>query len=605
MRRWWLRLTHHVAPYGLQISVLIMLVLLGAGLTALMPWPMKLIVDYVLPAEPLPENLAWLSALTGTSEAGVLLAWMALSTLLLFVVNRGLQVLKAYIQDGVGNRMMYSLGGELFDHLQRLSLRFHYQQQSGDLVRRVTTDSGCVRELVLGVYMPALTSLASLLVMFAVMWYLNPLLSVIALLAAIPMPVLIWYLTPRMTERTYVQQECEGQLMALAEQTLSGLPVVQAFAQEGREEQRFRALSRRTIKAYLRTITAELQFTVGVSSATAVGTAVMMAVGGVQVLNGTLSVGSLLVFLTYLMALYGPMETLAYLSSSFASASARARRVLEILDEDQEVKDVPGALVLAAHPWGQAGHISFEDVSFGYETGREVLHNISLDVPPGETIALVGPTGAGKTSMVSLIPRFFDPWQGRIVLDGTDIRDIQVASLRNHISLVLQNPFLLPLTAGENIAYGRPEAGQEDIIAAAVAANADGFIRDLPQGYDTPLGERGATLSGGQKQRLAIARALLKDAPVLILDEPTAALDARTEALLLEALERLKQGRTTFIIAHRLSTIRNADRIVVIEDGRVAETGTHRQLITANGSYKSLYTIQFSQLADSNNREGV
>jgi ATP-binding cassette subfamily B protein/subfamily B ATP-binding cassette protein MsbA len=566
---------------------------------------MKLIVDYVLPAEPLPDNITWLSTLAGTDAAGALLGWLALSTLFLFVVNRGLQVMKAYIQDGIGNRMMYSLGGELFDHLQRLSLRFHYQRQSGDLVRRVTTDSGCIRELVLGVYMPALTSLASLLVMFAVMWYLNPLLSVIALLAAFPMPVLILYLTPRMTERTYVEQEYEGQLMALAEQTLTGLPVVQAFAQEGREEQRFRDLSRRTIKAYLRTITAELQFTVGVSSATAVGTAVMMGVGGLQVLNGTLSVGSLLVFLTYLTALYGPMETLAYLSSSFASASARARRVLEILDTDQEVKDAPGARVLATHPSGQAGHLCFEGVSFGYDTGREVLHDISLDVPPGEMVALVGPTGAGKTTLVSLIPRFFDPWQGRILLDGTDIRDIQVASLRNQVSLVLQDPFLLPLTAGENIAYGRPEASQEEIIAAAVAANADGFIRDLPQGYDTQLGERGATLSGGQKQRLAIARALLKDAPVLILDEPTAALDAQTESFLLEALERLMQGRTTFIIAHRLSTIRNADRIVVIEDGSLAETGTHRQLIAANGSYKSLYTSQFNQMAERKNSEGV
>jgi ATP-binding cassette subfamily B protein/subfamily B ATP-binding cassette protein MsbA len=586
MNRWWLRLTHHVAPYTLRISALVLLVLIGAGLTVLMPWPMKLIVDYVLMAETLPENLAWLSTLTGTVEASELLAWLVFSTLLLFVANRGVQVLMAYIQDGVGNRMMYSLGGELFDHLQRLSLRFHHKQQSGDLVRRVTTDSGCVRELVLGVYIPALTSLASLLVMFAVMWYLSPLLSVIALLAAIPLPVLIRFLTPRMTERTYVQQEYEGQLMALAEQTLTGLPVVQAFAQEGREEQRFRALSRHTIKAYLRTITAELQFTVGVSAATAVGTAVMMAVGGIQVLNGTLTVGSLLVFLAYLAALYGPMETLAYLTSSYASASARARRVLEILDEDQEVKDAPGARVLAAHTSGQVGHVSFEDVSFGYESGRKVLHNVSLDVPPGETIALVGPAGAGKTSLVSLIPRFFDPWQGRIVLDGTDIRDIQVASLRNHISLVLQDPFLLPLTAGENIAYGRPEASREEIVAAAVAANADGFIRDLPQGYETPLSESGANLSGGQKQRLAIARALLKDAPVLILDEPTSALDAQTEALLLEALERLKQGRTTFIIAHRLSTIRNADRILVLEEGKVSGIGTHEELIDENALYR-------------------
>jgi ATP-binding cassette subfamily B protein/subfamily B ATP-binding cassette protein MsbA len=297
------------------------------------------------------------------------------------------------------------------------------------------------------------------------------------------------------------------------------------------------------------------------------------------------------------------METLAYLSSSFASASARARRVLEILDADEEIRDAPGALVLPVHVAGKSGGISLEGVSFGYEPGRAVLHDINLDVAPGETLALVGPTGAGKTTLVSLIPRFFDPWQGRVILDGTDIRDIQVASLRNRVSLVLQDPFLLPLTAGENIAYGRPEASREEIVAAAVAANADGFIRELPEGYDTPLGERGATLSGGQRQRLAIARALLKDAPILILDEPTSALDARTEALLLEALERLMQGRTTFIIAHRLSTIRNADRIVVIEDGRIAETGTHSNLIAANGAYAHLYAQQLLT-ADTGNRPG-
>jgi ATP-binding cassette subfamily B protein/subfamily B ATP-binding cassette protein MsbA len=575
-----------VAPYTLHITALVLLVLIGAGMTVLMPWPMKLIVDHVLSAEPLPENLAWLSTLTGTAEASELLVWLVFSTLLLFVVSRGVQVLKAYIEDGVGNRMMYSLGGELFEHLQCLSLRFHYKQQSGDLVRRVTTDSSCIRELVLGIYIPALTALASLLMMFAVMWHLSPLLSVIAMLAAMPMPVLIGYLTPRITERTYLQQQFEGQMMALAEQTLSGLPVVQAFSQEQRGEQGFRALSQRTIKAYLNIIVAQLQFSVGVSTTTAVGTAVIMAMGGIQVLNGSLSTGSLLVFLSYIAALYGPMETLAHLSSSFASASARARRVLEILDENLEVRDANDALVLEAHPSTQAGHISFEGVSFGYEAGRKVLDDINLEVLPGETIALVGPTGAGKTTLVSLIPRFYDPWQGRIVLDGTDIRDIKVASLRNQVSLVLQDPFLLPLTVEENIAYGRPEASQQEIIAAAMAANADEFIRELSEGYDTPLVERGATLSGGQKQRLAIARALLKDAPVLILDEPTSALDARTEALLLEALERLKQGRTTFIIAHRLSTIRNADRILVLEEGKVSGIGTHDELINENALYR-------------------
>ena len=593
MRNWWLRLLHHVSPYSRKLAALIILILAGAGLTALMPWPMKLIVDYVLTAEPLPENLDWFGSLAGTTDASVLLAWLAVSTLCLFVANRGVQVLKAYIQDGVGNRMMYSLGEELFDHLQRLSLRYHNRQHSGDLVRRVTTDSACVRELVIGVFVPALTSFASLLIMFTIMWHLSPLLSLIAMLAAVPMPVLIRMLAPRMTERTYVQQEYEGRLMALAEQTLSGLPVVQAFGQEDHEQRRFRVLAASTIKAYLRTTVSQLQFSAGVNATTALGTAVLMAVGGAQVLNGSLTVGSLLVFLTYVAALYGPMETLAYLSSSYASASARARRVLEVLETDREVRDAPNALIL---PEGrrEGSGISFKDVYFGYEPGRPVLQDINLEVEPGEKIALVGATGAGKTTLVSLIPRFFDPWQGQLRIDALDIRDIELASLRKQVSLVLQEPFILPLTAAENIAYGRPEATRDEIIAAAVAANADEFISQLADGYDTLLGERGATLSGGQRQRLAIARALLKDAPILILDEPTSALDAGTEALLLEALERLVKGRTTFIIAHRLSTIRNADRILVMDDGRVAETGTHNELMVADGLYRRMNEDQFA-----------
>ena len=599
MKTWWLRMTHHVAPHSPQLGALIVLILVGAGLTTLIPWPMKLIVDHVFTGEPLPEYLDWLVTLAGTGTAGALLAWLAGSTLFLFAANRGVQVVKTYIETGIGNRMTYSLGGELFGHLQRLSLKFHHRQRSGDLVRRVITDSGCIRELVIGVFVPGLTSIASLLVMFAVMWHLNPILSAVALLAAIPMPVLIRILSPRMTERTYVQQKFEGQIMALAEQTLSAIPVVQAFGQEDHEEQRFRALSRSTINAYLQTIVSQLQFSVGVNASTAVGTAVLMVAGGVQVLHGSLTVGSLLVFLSYIAALYGPMETLAYLSSSLASATARARRVLEVLDAEQEVRDMAGAVVLPARPPGEAGRIAFEGVSFGYEADCPVLHDIELVVEPGETIALVGPTGAGKTTLVSLIPRFFDPWTGRVTLDGRDIRECELASLRRQVSLVLQDPFILPLTAAENIAYGRPEASREEVIAAAMAANADEFIRGLPEGYDSRLGERGATLSGGQKQRLAIARALLKDAPILILDEPTSALDAQTEAQLLEALERLMRGRTTFIIAHRLSTIRNADRILVLDEGRVAEIGTHRELIQNTGSYAGFCALHWGENKDS------
>ena len=589
MRLWWLRLTRYARPYLLQLSLVVFLMLAGIGSDVLKPWPMKLIVDSVLGHKPLPAATSWIVALPGGSSELGLLGLLTGATLLLFLAGWLIGAAHAYIQVGIGNRLTYDLGMDLFDHLQRLSLRFHGKQPIGDLVLRVTQNSTCVRDLVLGIYLPLLMSLASLLAMLAVMWQLDRVLSLVALFAIPLLGGVMWIFARPLKEQSYEEMRLQGETLALAEQTLTALPIVQAYGREQLEDQRFSSLCRRTGQAYLRKILSQSKFQVSTNSVTAIGTAAIMLLGGFHVLQGKLTLGSLLVFLSYLSSLFSPLQSLTYLSVGFASAAAGARRVFEIFETDDGVRNTPKAKALATRA---RGHVRFENLVFGYEPGRPVLHGVDLEVCPGETVALVGPTGAGKSTLVSLIPRFFDPWEGRVTLDGKDLRDIQLSSLRSQVAILLQDPFLLPLTVAENIAYGRPSASRGEVVAAAVAANADQFIQRLPKGYDTVIGERGATLSGGEKQRLAIARALLKDAPVLILDEPTSALDAETESLLFEALDRLMQGRTTFIIAHRLSTIRRANRIVVLAEGKVVERGTHQELLKAGGPYHRLHEMQ-------------
>jgi ATP-binding cassette subfamily B protein/subfamily B ATP-binding cassette protein MsbA len=560
------------------------------GCDVLRPWPMKVLVDHVLSDRPMPEGFAAVMAwLPGAATPRGLLTWCVAATVVLFLLSWALGLAAALANVAFGQRMVYDLATDLFGHLQRLSLRFHSRKSVGDTIRRVTTDSGCVATIVRDALLPVLTAGASLGVMFVVLWGLDPVLTFLALSVV---PYMVWvfrrYAGP-MLEQGYQQQEIEGRMYDLVERTLAAIPVVQAFGGEEEAERRFRQGGEDSVRAALATADVQLRFKILMGLATAMGTAAIMWVGAEHARSGRLSLGSILVFLSYLASLYGPLEALMYTSSTIQGAAGSARRVLEVLRTEQEVADRPGAAPLPP----AVGRVRVENVTFGYEPGRPVLKGISLEALPGQTVAVVGYTGAGKTTLVSLVPRLFDPWEGRVTVDGHDVRDVRLTSLRSQVAFVLQEPFLFPLTAAENIAYGRPEASRAEVEAAARAANAHAFLERLPHGYDTRVGERGATLSGGERQRLSIARAFLKDAPILILDEPTSALDAETEGLLLEALRRLMKGRTTLIIAHRLSTIRDADRIVVVNEGVVAEAGTHEELLERGGLYARLHAIQF------------
>jgi ATP-binding cassette, subfamily B, bacterial len=553
------------------------------------PWPLKVIVDYGLGDHSLSPALASVAAmLPGSSTREGLIGWSVGATVVLFLVAWGVGVAASYANIGFGQRMVYDLATDLFSHLQRLSLRFHSRQSVGDSIRRVTTDCGCVSIMIKDALLPILAALVTLIAMFFVMWRMEPRLTLVAILAV---PWLVYvlrhYMQP-MLERSFDQQAAEGRMYEVMERTLAAIPVVQAFGRETACDRSFARSTGAALDAAMASTVVALKFKVLTALGTACGTAAIIWVGAQSVLEGHLTLGSLLVFLAYLGALYAPLETLTYAPSNTQAAAGSAKRVLEILQTRRDVDDRPGARQSEV----LTGTIRFEHVTFGYDEGRPVLSDVSLSVSPGETMAIVGPTGAGKSTLAALVPRLYDPWSGRITIDGADIRDIALKCLRSQVSVVLQEPFLFPISIADNIAYSNPHVSRRKIEAAARAADADRFISRLPQGYDTVVGERGATLSGGERQRISIARAILKDAPIVILDEPTSAVDTVTEASLLKAMKRLMRGRAVIIIAHRMSTVANASKIVVLDKGRVAEQGTHADLLHTGGVYARYYAMQ-------------
>jgi ATP-binding cassette subfamily B protein len=572
-------------PYrGMFIFALAQVVLIG-GAELLKPWPLKLIIDNVLGGQP----LAW-PLLAGCSPQVVLLA-ACVGLVGIYVILGGLGVLNNYTTIRIGQSMVNDLRGALYNHLQRLSLAFHNRRQVGDLLYRVTADTYSIQTLTMNGVFPILTSLVLLIGMTIVMLRIDWLLTLLALGVCPLLFATISTMSKRINQAATAAHERESAIYSLVQRTMSAIRVIQAFTKEEEEHRRFMMASAESLSANLRLYNLQTLYSGVVNVVIALGTALVVWVGARHAMNGMLSVGELVVFTTYLASLYGPINTISQTLGLIEGGKAGLMRVHEILAVEHDLAE--GKRVVPTD--GVRGDIVFDNVAFGYVPGQPVLRGINLRVTPGQTVAVVGPTGAGKSTLVSLLPRFYDPQEGRVLLDGIDIREFTLASLRQQVAMVLQPPLVFPITIGENIAYGRPGASREAVERAARLARIHETIVRLPQEYDTLVGEQGATLSEGERQRLTIARAILRNAPILILDEPTSSVDAETEALIMEGLEQLMAGHTTFIIAHRLSTVRRADVIVVIRGGLIVEQGSFTELMRRQGPFAVLYRTQFSE----------
>ena len=569
-------------PYRARVAIISILAILEIGLSALAPWPLKAVVDNVLAGSPLPESLAAVvHALVGSSPVAFLLV-VVVAGLLLQIMSEVVVTIHTQLQVDTGQRIVYDLRAKLLAHLQSLPLRHHVLAKTADSVYRLDSDAYCVDALVMGGVFPLAAAVLKLTVMFVILLRLDAMLALLSLTVAPFLYACLRHYALKMTDRAERVKALESSLIERAYEILSSIKAIKSFARERYELARFTQAGADTMTARLRLTWQESLFSVMVSAITLAGTALVLVVGGLHVMSGTLTVGGLLVVIAYLGAVYNPLSSIAHTSGSLQQAIVSARRVREIFALTPEAPD--GGIDAS----GVSGHVRFEDVSFAYDEGHQILEGVSFVANPGEMVALVGLTGAGKTTLASLVPRFFDPTRGRVLVDGVDAARYALTSLRERIALVPQEPVLFGGTIMDNIRYGRLEASDAEVEAAAKAAQVHEFVQRLPKGYQTPVAEAGATLSGGERQRLGIARALLKDAPILILDEPTSSLDAISEEAVFDALRRLRERRTTLVIAHRLSTIRDATRILVLHEGRVVAQGKHDELMGANELYRRM-----------------
>jgi ABC-type multidrug transport system fused ATPase/permease subunit len=579
-----LRILPYLRPYRLLAVWSVAVTLMAVGVGLLVPWPLKVVIDNVLGAQPVPASLApWVEGMSRTT----MLAVAVTSGLLFSLLANGLAVATSYLKTRLEQGIILDFRSDLFHHAERLSVAFRDQISTGRLVYAINFEASAAGHLIMALQ-PLAQGALTVIGMVWVTFVIDP---VVALLAVTVVPILYYaigyyatYIQPRLLQ----VKGMEADALSIVHDAMSMVPVVTAFGREDHELLRYRRQGAATLRARVGITTRQTMFSLCVNMTTATGTALVLGFGSYQALRGRITPGELLVVLSYVAAVYKPLEQISYTLGSLQDNLVGLRMGLHVLDTKPLIQELPHAAGLER----AEGRVTFDDVSFSYPTRVDTLKHISFDAAPGDVIAIVGPTGAGKTTLASLIPRFYDPMHGRILIDGRDIRTLTLKSLRDHISIVPQEPLLFSGSIAENIGYGRLDASEEEIVAAATAANAHDFISRLPDGYQTQIGERGVRLSGGERQRICVARAFLKNASILILDEPTASIDSRTESVILDALDRLMVGRTTFMIAHRLSTVRHADLILTLDHGAIVESGSHEELLRRGGLYAQLYQVQ-------------
>ena len=583
-------------PHSKALAVGALAVIGEGAADLLQPWPLKIVFDNVLQSGQTHSH-NWINrqiVLLVGADRLTILKFAAVAALAIAIVGAICSYAEKYLTTSVGQWVMHDLRRTLYSHVQRLSLSYHDHKQTGDLISRVTSDIDAIQSFIasglLGAAVDSLTLAGMVIVMFCINWRF----TLIALSVAPVLFAVVYSYTRRIKKASREVRKKEGEIVSVIQEVLTSIRVVKAFAREDYEQHRLEEESLESVEIALHARGLKAKLSPLVEIIVAAGTSMVLWFGARMVMSGGLSAGSLIVFIFYLGKMYKPMQDLSKMTDAYAKAAVGYERIREVLDANHEIKDLPGAR--SAPPL--KGRIEFKNVQFGYEPDRPTLHDLNLAIEPGQMVALVGPTGAGKTTIISLIPRFYDVDSGEVRIDGRDVRRLTQKSIRQQISFVLQETLLFHGPVWYNIAYGKPEATRAEILRAAKSANADEFIEKMPEGYNTVLGERGVTLSGGQRQRIAIARAVIRNSPILILDEPSSGLDSASEKLVFEALDRLMQGKTSIVIAHRLSTVRRADVIFVIQDGTVVERGDHETLLKSGGLYSEFYELQFRNTAE-------